>query len=141
MEHDKALEILKALADGTDPATGEQFPAGSAYQYPDTVRALYYAVQTLETPVRARDRSAGQKNQPENAGQPWSDEEEARLGKSFDSGKTILELAEEHKRSRIAIEARLVKLEKMPAPESGTMRYPIKGRGGITSGVSDSARH
>jgi hypothetical protein len=140
MERDKALGILKILADGIDPSTGEQFPAGSPYQNPDTVRALYYAVQTLENPVRSGERSATQKNQPENAGRPWSDEEEAQLGKAFESGKTIFDLAQEHKRSRIAIEARLVKLGKISAPQSGTMRYPIKGRSGTTSGVSDSAR-
>jgi hypothetical protein len=141
MERDKALKILKALADGIDPNTGEQFPAGSTYQYPDTVRALCYAVQTLEGPAQPRERSAQQKNQPENAGRPWSEEEDTRLGKEFDAGKTVLELADEFKRSRIAIEARLVKLEKIPAPPSGVMRYPVKGRGGMTSGVSDSARH
>jgi hypothetical protein len=140
MERDKALGILKALADGIDPRTGEQFPADSPYQYPDTVRALYYVVQTLENPARTEERSATQKNQPENAGRPWSDEEETQLGQAFESGKTILDLAQEHKRSRIAIEARLVKLGKIPAPQSGTMRYPVKGRSGTTSGVSDSAR-
>ncbi len=140
MERDTALGILKALADGIDPSTGEQFPADSPYQNSDTVRALYYAVQTLENPARTGERSATQKNQPENAGRPWSDEEEARLGQAFESGKTVLDLAQEHKRSRIAIEARLVKLGKIPAPQSGTMRYPIKGRSGTTSGVSDSAR-
>jgi hypothetical protein len=139
MERDKVLGILKALADGIDPRTGEQFPADSPYQYPDTVRALYYVVQTLENPACTEERSATRKNQPENAGRPWSDEEEAQLGQAFESGKTILDLAQEHKRSRIAIEARLVKLGKIPAPQSGTMRYPVKGRGG-TSGVSDSAR-
>jgi hypothetical protein len=139
MERDKALGILKALADGIDPATGEQFPTGSPYQYPDTVRALYQAIHALEGPAQPRERNAQQKNQPENAGRPWSDEEDGRLAKAFDSGKTILQLAEEHKRSRIAIEARLVKLEKIPAPQGGTMRYPVKGRNGA-SGVSDSAR-
>jgi hypothetical protein len=145
MERDKALGILKALADGIDPGTGEPFPIGSPYQHPDTVRALYYAVQALESPVRPRERSSQQKALPENAGRPWSEEEDARLAKAFDSGKSVLELAEEHKRSRIAIEARLVKLERMPAPSSGTMRYPvkepggIKGRGGMSS-ASDSAR-
>jgi hypothetical protein len=140
MERDKALGILKALADGIDPSTGEQFPAGSPYQDSDTVRALYYAVHALENPVRTGERSATNKNQPENAGRPWSDEEETQLGKAFESGKTVLDLAQEHKRSRIAIEARLVKLGKISAPQSGTMRYPIKGRSGSTSGVSDSAR-
>ena len=140
MERDKALKVLKALADGIDPGTGEQFPIGSAYQYPDTVRALYYAVQVLEGAAPPRERRAQQKkNQPENAGRPWSEEEDARLALGFDAGKTVLELADEFKRSRIAIEARLVKLEKMPAPASGGLRYPVKGRGGMTSGVSDSA--
>ena len=140
MERDKALGILKALANGVDPGTGEQFPAGSPYQDSDTVRALYYAIQSLVNPARTGERSAPQKDQPENAGRPWSDEEEAQLGQAFESGKNILDLAKEHKRSRIAIEARLVKLGKISAAQSGTMRYPIKGRGGNTSGVSDSAR-
>jgi len=140
MERDKALGILKALADGIDPRTGEPFPVDSPYQDSDTVRALYYAVQTLENPARTGERSAPQKNQPENAGRPWSDEEEAQLRQAFESGKTVLDLAQEHKRSRIAIEARLVKLGKISAPQSGTMRYPVKGRSGTTSGVSDSAR-
>jgi hypothetical protein len=140
MERDKALGILKTLADGVDPSTGERFSAGSPYQDSDTIRALYYAVQVLSNPVQAGERRATQKDQPENAGRPWSDEEEAQLGRAFESGKTILDLAQEHKRSRIAIEARLVKLGKIAAPQSGTMRYPIKGRGGNTSGVSDSAR-
>jgi len=140
MERDKALGILKALADGVDPGTGEQFPAGSPYQDSDTVRALYYAIQALVNPARTGERSATQKDQPENAGRPWTDEEEAQLSQAFESGHSVLDLAKEHKRSRIAIEARLVKLGKISAAQSGTMRYPIKGRGGNTSGVSDSAR-
>jgi len=140
MERDKALDILKALAEGVDPGSGEQFPDGSPYQRPDTVRALYFAIQALGSPARPRERGAQPKEQLENAGRPWSEEEESRLVHAFDAGKTILELAEVHKRSRIAIEARLVKLGKIPEPQSGTMRYPIRGRGGLAGGVSDSAR-
>ncbi|HXX09884.1 MAG TPA: hypothetical protein VEK05_00080 [Burkholderiales bacterium] len=140
MEHDKALGILKILADGIDPGTGETLSHASPYQHPDTVRALYYAIRALENPNQTRERSAAQKNQPENSGRPWSDEEEAQLGTAFDSGMTILDLAREHKRSRIAIEARLVKLGKIPAVQSGTMRYPVRDSGGTTSGASDSAR-
>jgi len=139
MERDKALGILKALAEGIDPATGEQFPPGSSYQYPDTVRALYHAVQALEGPAQPRERSAQQKSAPENAGRPWSEEEDERLAQAFDSGKTVLQLADEHKRSRIAIEARLVKLEKISAPQNGTMRYPVKGRNAV-NGASERAR-
>jgi len=140
MERDQALGILKTLADGVDPGTGEPFPDGSPYQRPDTVRALCFAVQALGSPPRPRERGTQSKEQFENAGHPWSEEEESRLAHAFDAGKTILELAEMHKRSRIAIEARLVKLGKIPEPQSGTLRYPIRGRGGMAGGVSDSAR-
>ena len=147
MERDKALDILKALANGTDPGTGKSFPADSSYQHPDTVRALYFAVQALESPARPQDRDTQpsrehdtSRRQHENAGRPWSEDEEARLGQGFDAGKTVLELVEIHKRSRIVIEARLVKLGKIEAPQSGSMRYPVRGRGGVAGGVSDSAR-
>lgn len=160
MEHDKALNILQALADGTDPLTGKPFAAQSPYQQSDTVRALYHAIRVLENhpaPIRpvadkpavepsataretkAKSSNATAKSSPQNAGRAWSEEEEARLATSFDGGKSVLDLATEHQRSRIAIEARLVKLGKLPAP-SGTLRYPIKAGGGTASGVSERPR-
>ena len=38
MDHEKALSILQALSGGTDPFTGEPFPAASIYQHPEVVR-------------------------------------------------------------------------------------------------------
>lgn len=127
MERKKTLEILKALADGVDPATGERFPAASAYQHPDTVRALYCAIRLLET--RSSPASAPTPAKPglENAGRPWSQEENLRLGKEHDSGKSIDEMAELHKRSQWAIETRLAKLGKIPAPPSGFTPRPSRG--------------
>jgi hypothetical protein len=104
MEAAKTIEILKALAEGIDPGTGEQFPAGSPYQHPDTVRALFAAIRGLENPA------------PENAGRPWSQEEDSRLGQAYDSGKSVEELAQMHKRSKWAIESRLARMGKIPAP-------------------------
>ena len=40
MDADKAIEIVKSLADGVDPHTGERYPSDSPYQNADTVRAL-----------------------------------------------------------------------------------------------------
>jgi hypothetical protein len=127
MEQDKALSILKALADGVDPATGEQFSAGSPYQHPDIVRALFWAVHTLSGPARAPKQAAARPESAAatNAGKPWSEEEDAHLGQAFDAGRPIEQLAEEHKRSRWAIEARLVKLGKITEPPAG-MRFPVK---------------
>jgi len=136
METAKTVEILKALAEGIDPGTGEQFPAGSSYQQPDTVRALFSAIRMLETPASTSSRpvpaqQAGAtpagKSAPENAGRPWSEEEDARLGRTYDSGKSIEELAGIHKRSKWAIEARLARLGKIPEPPS---RFPARNAAG-----------
>ena len=37
MDPTRAIEIVKQLADGVDPATGERFPPGSPYQQADTI--------------------------------------------------------------------------------------------------------
>lgn len=122
MEAAKTIEILKALAEGIDPGTGEHYPAGSAYQHPDTVRALFAAIRGLENAApRPAKTDAPQPDKsgrpaPENAGRPWSQEEDSRLGQAYDSGKSVEELAQMHKRSKWAIESRLARMGKIPAP-------------------------
>jgi hypothetical protein len=136
METEKTLRILKTLADGIDPATGEQFVAGSSYQHPDTVRALFSAIRMLESPAPAvsapapaQQAGAPATGKPglENSGRPWSKEEDARLGSTYDSGKSMDELAGIHKRSKWAIEARLARLGKIPEPPS---RFPARNASG-----------
>jgi hypothetical protein len=51
MERDKALGILKTLADGIDPNTGERFPAGSPIRIRHGPRALLRH-QALVNPAR-----------------------------------------------------------------------------------------
>lgn len=111
MNQDKALAILKSLAEGIDPRGGEHFPPGSPYQHPDVVRALYTAVECLQTkvPVRAR---------PANAGKPWSREDDALLLAGFSAGHDIEALAAKHGRSRAGIEARLAKYGKLTLSSS-----------------------
>jgi hypothetical protein len=131
MEAAKTIEILKALAEGIDPGTGEQYPAGSPYQHPDTVRALFAAIHGLENAApRQAKTDAPQKPGPENAGRPWSQEEDSRLGQAFDSGKSVEELAQVHKRSKWAIESRLARMGKIPEPPS---RFPARNATGNTA--------
>ena len=127
MERERAVQIIQALADGIDPATGAIFPADSVYQRADIVRALYFAIHSLSNPVRAKASTAqdNDKSAPANAGRPWSQEEDLRLGQAFDAGKSVETLAEEHKRSRWAVEARLVRLGKIPAADSN-LRYQTR---------------
>jgi len=46
--YNRHLEILQALAAGTDPITGEVFPADSPYNQPEIIRALFFAISQLE---------------------------------------------------------------------------------------------
>ena len=117
MEKQTALSIIQALAQGIDPHTGETFAADSPYQHPDTVRALFQAAQALAESSAERSRpSSGAR---ENAGKPWSDDEDHMLAAAFDTGQSISALAELHRRSRVAIQARLVRLGKIEPSAQG----------------------
>ena len=48
MNQTQALEVVRALANGVDPDTGEVFSAESPYHRPPTVRALFVAGPALE---------------------------------------------------------------------------------------------
>ena len=116
MDKEAALKILQQLANGTDPHTGEVFPADSPYQHPDTVRALYLALRELTAQSPSRPRTAGSDNAPQNAGKPWTADEDRVLAAGFDGGKQIPELAGTTPALALAIEARLAKLGKIPPP-------------------------
>ena len=128
MEREQALKILNALANGVHPATGEVFAADSAYQHPDTVRALFEAVRSMEgsPPPPAAERKTGEA--PANTFVRWTAQEEERLAAGFDAGKTSAELAKLHNRTRNAIEARLLKMGKIDVSAlTVQLRYLPKG--------------
>ncbi|MFI3156573.1 MAG: hypothetical protein QX199_10485 [Methylococcaceae bacterium] len=106
MDTASSLEIIRALANGVDPHTGEELPADSPYQHPQTIRALFVAIQALE---QLKKSGVRQQRLPDNAGKAWTDEENHQLISAFDSGKTIKQLAEEHQRTEGAIRSRLIK--------------------------------
>lgn len=110
MDVTKSLEIIRLLANGVDPYTGEVYPADSPYQQPGTIRALFVAVQALERAKKSGDR---QRKLPDNAGKAWGNEEDQRLVAAFDSGKTFKLLAEDHQRTEGSIRSRLIKLGKI----------------------------
>jgi hypothetical protein len=119
MDDARALATLQALANGIDPVTGTIFPADSPYQHPDTVRALYHAIRALET--RSLETGASKpkqpaRNLPGNSGTPWSPDEDAQLVSAFSAGPSMEALAATHSRTRVAIEARLARLGKVPMP-------------------------
>ena len=48
MEIQESLRIIRALADGVNPETGEVLTGDAVYQYPSAVRALHQAIAALE---------------------------------------------------------------------------------------------
>lgn len=104
MDNNNALKIIKILADGIDPTTGEVFEVNSPYQHPQIIRALFAAISVME---RAEDRATRAQSLPANAGKPWSAEEDSNLLASFRVGMTIKELAAKHERTRGSIQSRL----------------------------------
>lgn len=110
MELQRALEIISALADGHNPYTGEIFEKDSVFQNPDTVRALYTAMELLSSRLKSRDRKS---RLPQNAGNKWEGEEDLQLAREFDSGMNIQEIAVNHGRTMPSIRQRLIKMGKI----------------------------
>jgi len=111
MDRLESLKILKQLADRVDPYTGEMLPDHSPYQQPKTVRALFYAIMALEGLKESTQRAA---SRLVNAGKSWEAAEDDQLKAEFDDNMSISELAKKHQRTAGAIQARLIRLGKLP---------------------------
>ena len=119
MDDAKAVEILKSLAAGVDPAAGTRLVDAAFLQAPDVVRALFLAADALESRARNARRHT---SLPRNAGKPWSSDEDDRLLAAFDSGTAIEALTLAHERTRAGIEARLVKHGRLEAEQAPAAR-------------------
>ncbi len=112
MNQTQALEVIRSLADGVDPDTGEMFASESPYQRPQTIRALFFAAQALEHREGAERR---RENLPRNSGAPWTEEDDRSLVAGFDAGRAIAELAMEHQRTQHGVRSRLLKYDRLTA--------------------------
>lgn len=119
MDHIKAAAILKSLAAGIDPGTGQPLDGMVPLQSTDVLRALFLAADSLETRQRHLRR---QQALPRNAGKPWSAEEDQRLLAAFDAGQRMEDLLATHERTRAGIEARLVKLGRLEPEQAPAAR-------------------
>jgi hypothetical protein len=109
MELQLAREIINVLAQGIHPVTGEAMPPDSPYNEPPVIRALFTVSRALDGCDGVRPR----REPPVNAGKAWTQEEDDRLAADFDAGHELKRLALDLGRSRLAVEARLVKLGKI----------------------------
>ena len=102
MELDIAKEIISALAEGVDPTTGEILPDDSVYNKGEVVRALYTVLNALGSKTTKRKL-------PNNAGKPWTKEEENRLKELYNRGLSKKEISKELGRTTGSITSRLNK--------------------------------
>jgi hypothetical protein len=106
----KAKEIIKILADGIDPTTGDVLPAGSICNDPDVIRALFKVLESIQMPLKVSGKSIEEKKEnwrSGNMGLPWSAEHRKEIGILYNQGKTIKELSENFERTTGAIKAEL----------------------------------
>jgi hypothetical protein len=107
MEIGEALTIMRALADGVNPETGEVLTADAVYQYLPVVRALHRSVRALEY-VAERERS--RQTPAVSAGRSWSPAEDAQVCEELRRDIDFHQIAKTHNRTIGSIIARLVKL-------------------------------
>lgn len=112
MQLDQALAVIRSLANGVDPETGEVFPIESPYQRPLVVRALYEAAAAVERMERFERRKA---QMPAKTGEAWTEDEDRKLLSAFDAGRALQELAAAHERTMGAVRARLLKYGRINA--------------------------
>ena len=103
MDINRAKEILATLAEGVDPTTGEVLPDNSVCNKSEVIRALYTVLHCLE-------EKKPKKNIPENAGKPWTKENEDLLVKLYHSGATKRDICKTLQRTESGVAARLVHL-------------------------------
>lgn len=103
MDMQNAKEILAVLADGLHPVTGEVLPPEDSCNHPEVIRALHTVLATL------KDGIASHRSLPENAGKPWTQEDDQMLCAMYDQGKSTKEISEIFRRTTGSIASRLVK--------------------------------
>ena len=101
-----AAAILHQMALGNDPTTGLALSPDHLLQRPEVIRALMLATELLSGTGKSRTRPA----QPLRAGVAWTAAEEQELKDMFEHGGSIGSIAHSLQRSKMSIEARLVRL-------------------------------
>lgn len=109
MGTEEALKIMRALASGTNPETGEALEPNSLYRKPQIIKALNRALAALAQEYR-RERQ-----KPANSGRYWSKDEDAKVCEEVRNGMDFHQIAKEHNRSVGSIVARLIKLGQIGA--------------------------
>ena len=120
MELNETRKIVKTLAQGVHPITGEVFPPGTPYNEPEVIRALFSIlefVKNTKTPrktVEERRQQNLEVGRPGNSGLPWTEDDRALVKSGFREGMSVENLAAKLERSRSAIVAEVIRQDLVP---------------------------
>ncbi len=101
MDTFKTIQVLKALANGIDPVTGELLPPDHCVQQAEVVRALFTAIELLKNNPTSQKRA--------KEGTKWTEDEDTLLKEGYSKNTSVSDLAKIHQRTYGAIRSRLVK--------------------------------
>jgi len=120
MELNESRNIVKTLAQGVHPTTGEVFPPESPYNDPDVIRALFSVLEFVKhankpkKTLEERRQENVEVGRPMNAGLPWTDDDRALVRSGFQDGMTVEKLAAKLARSSAAIVAEVIRQDLVP---------------------------
>ena len=117
MDITEARHIVKTLADGIDPESGEFFADSSPFNQPRVLRALYAVLET-QHPAKRQRMTLEERRQanldhgrPRNSGLPWTDQARDEIAELFKGGSPVSALAQHFERSKGSIVAELLRQE------------------------------
>jgi len=120
MELNESRNIVKTLAQGVHPSTGEVFPPDSPYNDPEVIRALFSVLDFVKQAKKPRMSIEERRRQnldigrPMNSGLPWTDEDRTIVSSGFQDGLTIEKLAAKLGRSSASIVAEVIRQDLVP---------------------------
>ena len=121
MELNESQNIVKTLAQGIHPTTGEVFPPESPYNDPRVIRALFsmlesakYSKKPRKSPEERRQENL-ELGRPRNSGLPWTEHDRGLVASGFQEGMTVAKLATTLERSSASIVAEVIRQDLVPA--------------------------
>jgi len=121
MEPNEPRNIVKTLAQGIHPTTGEVFPPESPYNDPMVIRALFSMLESAKHSKKPRKSPEERRQEnldlgrPRNSGLPWTEHDRGLVASGFQEGMTVEKLATMLERSAAAIVAEVIRQDLVPA--------------------------
>jgi len=121
MEINESRNIVKTLAQGIHPTTGEVFPPESPYNDPSVIRALFSMLESVKYSKKPRKSPEERRQEnlelgrPGNSGLPWTEHDRALVASGFREGMTVKKLATMLERSTASIVAEVIRQDLVPA--------------------------